>query len=135
MLTAVDDQRELLIRESTQAVDYLTIKKQSSFLAAINLCCSVSGLNDKQIYMELDIAAGQWTRIKSGDAHFPPNKLDELMDLCGNEIPLIWLANQRGYGLQKLQTALERELEEERQKSADLEKKLEHFTEFMNKGK
>ena len=130
MLTAIDSQKELLLRDETQDVDISTITRQPSMLAAINLCCSVSGLNDKQIYMELDIAAGQWTRIKSGEAHFPPNKLEELMDLCGNEIPLIWLTNRRGYKLKKLQSALERELQAERERTAELTRKLEHFAEF-----
>ena len=135
MLTAVDSQKELLLREAPQDVDINTILRQKNLLGAINLCCSLSGLNDKQIYMELDIAAGQWTRIKSGEAHFPPNKLELLMDICGNEIPLLWLSRRRGYGLQKLQTALERELEIERKKNADLAKKLEHFEEFSKFGK
>ena len=33
------------------------------------------------------------------------------MDMCGNEAPLMWLANFRGYGLVVLQTESERRAE------------------------
>ena len=34
------------------------------------------------------------------------------MDLCGNEAPLIWLANKRNYGLVLLQSEAERRAEQ-----------------------
>lgn len=97
---------------------------QPNFLAAINLCITASGLEPKEIHMALEIDPGQWTRIRAGDSHFPPNKLKELMEICGNEAPLIWLANACGKGLVLLKTEAERlyeesqrELHEERQKT------------------
>lgn len=97
--------------------------KQPSLAAAIALCVQASGLEEKEVYLPLEIDAGHWTRIMKGDAHFPVNKLNGLMDLCGNEAPLMWLANSRGYGLVILKTeaerraeAAERALEEERSK-------------------
>lgn len=99
------------------------VVKQHSLSAAIALCVQVSGLEEKEVYLPLGIDAGHWTRIMKGDAHFPVNKLNDLMDLCGNEAPLMWMANSRGYGLVILKTeaerraeAAERALEEERSK-------------------
>ena len=98
------------------------IRRQKSFINAIALCTQLSGLDDKEIYMTLGVDAGHWSRIVKGDAHFPVNKIDELMTLCGNEAPLKWLANKRGYSLQMLKTEAERRIE-------DLEFKLEKETE------
>ncbi|MCU7840883.1 MAG: hypothetical protein KZQ94_16075 [Candidatus Thiodiazotropha sp. (ex Troendleina suluensis)] len=101
--------------------------------AAIKLCISVSGFDsEKQIYMTLGIDAGHWTRISKGDAHFPQDKLGALMDLCGNEVPLIWLANKRGYELNPLQSKLEKEIKTKDKRIEELEKKFEHFKEFAS---
>ena len=88
------------------------IRRQKTFINAIALCTQLSGLDDKEIYMTLGIDAGHWSRIVKGDAHFPVNKIDDLMTLCGNEAPLKWLAHKRGYGLQLLKTEAERRIEE-----------------------
>ena len=83
-----------------------------SFRAAIVLCAQLSGLEPKEIYGPLEIDAGHWTRICNGDAHFPTDKLIDFMDLCGNEVPLIWLANARGKGLVLLKSEAERRADE-----------------------
>ena len=83
---------------------------QKDMLAAFNLACNVSGLEDKEIYIALDIDAGQWSRIKQGGAHFPLNKLEELCDVLGNEILLEYLAWKRGKGVHQLETETERQL-------------------------
>lgn len=94
-------------------------------LAAINLCIEVSGLDDKEVALTLSIDAAQWSRIRKGEAHFPPRKLAALMDLCGNEVPLVWLARARGYALVQIETETQRQLREERERSAELAKRLE----------
>ncbi len=112
-----------LVREPAHVeVSMELIRRQKSFINAIALCTQLSGLDDKEIYMTLGIDAGHWSRIVKGDAHFPVNKIDELMTLCGNEAPLKWLANKRGYSLQLLKTEAERRIE-------DLEFRLEKETE------
>ena len=112
-----------LVREPAHVeVSMELIRRQKSFINAIALSTQLSGLDDKEIYMTLGIDAGHWSRIVKGDAHFPVNKIDELMTLCGNEAPLKWLANKRGYSLQLLKTEAERRIE-------DLEFRLEKETE------
>jgi hypothetical protein len=108
------------------------IRRLPSMRGAIKLCAELAPVDDKVICLELKIDAGQWSRIKSGQAHFPDEKLTMLMDVCGNEVPLRWLALNRGYGLVRLKSALEAELESARQEIANLNVKLEHFEEFQS---
>lgn len=88
------------------------IARQRNFLSALTLCVQSSGLEDKEIYMQLGIDAGHWSRIMKGDAHFPVNRLNDLCEICGNEAPLIWWAHSRGYGLVMLKTEAERRIED-----------------------
>lgn len=112
-------------------VDIQLIRKQPSLIKAITLCIQYGGFEyDKQVYPELEIDAGHWTRIMNGSAHFPVNKLEKLMDMCGNEIPLIWLADHRGYELKRRLSTIEAELNQERELNRILELKLEHLMEF-----
>lgn len=104
------------------------LTRQKNLAGAIALCIQLSGLDDKEIYLTLEIDAGHWTRIKKGEAHFPVNKLDELMELCGNEVPLYWQLMHRGYdphSLRKQETETERENRLLRERVAQLEHERE----------
>ena len=107
------------------------VLKQASMLGAIALCTQLSGLEEKEIYLTLGIDAGHWTRITKGEAHFPMNKLNDLMTLCGNEAPLLWLANSRGYALTLLKSEAERRAEEAEARAKEAEDKLEFLTKVM----
>lgn len=111
------DQPELLLVRKTGSVDVPLdlVIRQTSFAAAIALCVQVSGLEEKEVYMSLDIDPGHWTRIMKGDAHFPVNKLTTLMELCGNEAPVLWLVHAQGYdpnSMRKRETETEKRLRE-----------------------
>lgn len=86
--------------------------RQPSLSKAIALCVQLSGLEEKEVYGCLEIDAGHWTRIMKGDGHFPVNKLNSLMEMCGNQSPLIWLAHSNGLGLVILKSEAERQLDE-----------------------
>ncbi len=105
-------------------VDGALVQRQPDFLAATNLCMDLSGLSDEVIAGELDIEPAQFSRIRSGQAHIPPKKLQKLMDTCGNEVPLIWLAMNRNYDLLPTMTAMEKQIADRDATIADLEKKL-----------
>lgn len=135
MTSEAGRQMALKLVRPLRAVDPALVTAQPSLLAAIKLCISLGGFeSDKQLYMDLDIDAGHWSRILRGEAHFPIDKLPTLMDLCGNEAPLIWLTHCRGYdpaSLRKRETELERQLREaheelarERLKSSTLREAL-----------
>lgn len=132
-MKGIDGQMELPLaqRPLQPTIDPAIVKAQPSMTAAINLCVNVSGLQDKVIYIDLDIDAGHWSRIRKGDAHFPVDRLNALMDLCGNEIPLQWQAMKRGYELKRPRSELETIIELEREKNRELEKKMETMIEVM----
>lgn len=107
------------------------VYRQATFHAALKLCMDVSGLNDQQIADQIDLDAAQMSRIKKGDMHFPPNKLMDLMDACGNEIPLRWLAMRRGYDLKQKLSAVELENHKLRAELAERQKELEIVKRFV----
>ena len=103
------------------AVDPALVRRQSSMLGAIQLCLQAAGIADKEAHIALGIDAGHWSRILRGDAHFPLHLLGPVMDMAGNEAPLEWLAHSRGYELQPLESALERQVREEQERNAALD--------------
>lgn len=98
-------------RHSGGDVSDEVIARLPSKLAAIKLAQEVAGLDDQEICGALQVDPGQWTRIKNGQAHFPTNKELAFYDVCGNEIPLRWLAMQRGYELKRRLSDIEAENE------------------------
>jgi hypothetical protein len=136
MTLLADPQIPLRLVRVSQAIDPAVVMAQRSLLGAIKLCVSLGGFEaDKQVYGALDIDAGHWTRITRGDAHFPVDKLTELMDLCGNEAPLIWLTHSRGYdvaSLRKRETETERHLREAREQLDAERVKVRVLTDALN---
>jgi hypothetical protein len=120
------EQPELPLARQADFVDVPLdlVIKQPSLGSAISLCVQLSGLEDKEVYLSLGIDAGHWSRIMKGDAHFPVNKINNLMDMCGNEAPLMWLTHSRGYGLVLLKSEAERRAEEAEARAAKAEEKL-----------
>lgn len=99
-------QYELQAHPQMQPIDHALIARQPSMGAAIRLCQSLSGLDDKHFTgpggVVKDLA--QWSRITSPTAahNFPHEKFNVFMDLAGNEAPLLWLLQSRGYDLNSL---------------------------------
>lgn len=133
--TVADPQISLHLVRERQDIDPALVIAQPTLLGAIKLCISIAGFDaDKQVYKDLEIDAGHWSRITRGEAHFPVDKLTALMDLCGNEAPLIWLTNARGYdarSLRKLETETERALREEREALKREREKTALLTELL----
>lgn len=69
--------------------------------AALAVCIKLSGLPLKAVSGGMSIEHSHLTKMISGTGdslrHFPHEKELALMDLCRNEIPLIWLLIKRGY--------------------------------------
>lgn len=131
-MSAVDHPELPLARRADESpVSMAIIKQQTCMSRAIALCVSASGLDDKEVYLSLGIDAGHWSRITKGDAHFPVNKLCALMDLCGNEAPLMWLANSRGKGLVLLKSEAERRAEVAEQERDAERAKVAMLTEIL----
>lgn len=132
-LTPPEGQPQLaLSRRATRVeVPLALVTAQPTLNAAVVLCIQVSGLGHTEICLALDIDPGHWTRMLKGDAHFPMNKLCGLMDLCGNEAPLMWLAHARGKGLVLLKSEAERQAEEARAEADALRVQVRMLTDIL----
>lgn len=75
-----------------------SIRRRSTFLGAWNLAQDISGLENKQCYQPLGIDSSHWTKIRNGSGSPPADeRFGHYFDIVQNEIPLIWLAESRGY--------------------------------------
>lgn len=129
VLTRDDDpQVELPLARAAQPqeVSIETIRRQKNAACAFSLACSLSGLEDKEIYMALGIDAGHFSRIKKGDAGFPPDRLAEFCELVKNNVYPEWVAFQLGCTLVMIESEAERRarIAEDRAKAAEAENKL-----------
>ncbi len=113
-------------------IDPSLIAKQPSMTKALQLCQTLSGLDDKAFIGSGGIVkdSAQWSRIMgSGQHNFPQDELNKFMDKAENEAPLLWLVHSRGYdinSLRKLESETERALRIERERSAKLEERLKY---------
>jgi predicted XRE-type DNA-binding protein len=107
-----------------------TIESIPSLREAILYSIRLKGLSDKQVSYGLAIDQGQWSRIKNGHATFDVDKLITLFDLCGNYIPLYWLAHHCGKDMQDKPASLEEQI---KQKEAALLKLREENERIKNK--
>ena len=133
LLTTPESQPQLALsrRASRMDVPLELVTAQPTLTAAVVLCVQVSGLGHNEICLSLEIDPGHWARILKGDAHFPLNKLCALMDLCGNEAPLAWLAQARGKGLVLLKSEAERQAEQARAEADTLRIQVRMLTDIL----
>lgn len=121
MPTASEDRKQLdLLKNSAGPhVEPVTpelirsIRKRTTFLGAWNFAQDFAALDDKQCYDRLGIDSSHWTKIGNGTASPPADeRFIRYFDVVQNEIPLIWLAEARGYDwttIRKHQSDLEKE--------------------------
>ena len=103
--------------------------------AAIRLCFEVSGLPIKDLAFQLDVDERQLSRMMASNPddkrYFPPELLGRLMDICGNEIPLRWLALNRGFGLHRLKSKVELENDELRRRLEERDREMAVIKNFL----
>ena len=95
------------------------IARKQSLGHAIELCAEVAGFSlDKELQTLLNADKAQFSRWLSGTEGILWPKLENLMDKCGNDAPVLWMLYQRGYdlsSLRKRESETERELRTERE--------------------
>ena len=127
-------------------VDLEMVLRMQSFGAALGLCQTIGGVTDQEVCAELDIDAGVWSRIKrTGDpryhgqrGHFPHDKLVRFMELCGNDVPVLWLLHARNLdprSVRRYRSDVEAENERLREKLAAMEQRLEIIGEWEQRKK
>lgn len=104
-------QEQLPLISEMQVVDMSTVQRLSSMTKAIVLCADLGGFeNDKDFSRAMDLDPSVWSQIQSGARFFPQDKYERLFQACKNEVPLMWLADRRGYVLTPKETEMERRL-------------------------
>ncbi len=105
------------------------VRRLPTLLRAWNYAQDVACLEDKTVYSALNIDASHWTKIKKGNGSPPADeRFVRFLDVVKNDIPLIWLAEARGYDfltMRRHRSSLERENEALKQDLADHKRLLE----------
>jgi hypothetical protein len=78
------------------------VAREQSLGGAIDLCAKAAGLTPKQVQDELRSDKAQFSRWTDGKEGIVWPKLVQLMDVCGNDAPLLWMLHARGYDLASL---------------------------------
>ncbi len=106
------------------AIDIAAIARKKTLGSAIELCAEVAGFElDKQLSTRLGVDKSQFSRWLSGEEGIKWPKFDLVMDVCGNDVPVLWQLHQRGYDLhsvRKLESSTERENRMLREENAAL---------------
>ena len=127
-MTTLDAQAELPLARPAQrsSIPIEMVRQQRTAAAAFSLACTVSGLEDKEIYLALHIDAGYFSNIKKGKATLQADLAGPFCKLVGNTIYLEWQAFQVGCTLVMIKTEAERQLDEARaaQAAAEAENRL-----------
>lgn len=103
------------------------VVREKTLGGAIGLCAKAAGFEGKQVQEELKLDKAQFSRWEGGSEGVMWPKFVALMDLCGNDAPLLWMVHARGYDLhsmRRLETETERENRRLREENAALRRVL-----------
>jgi len=104
------------------------VMRKQSLGAALGLCLEVGGLSPKGLQADLGLDKAQFSRWESGQEGVNWPKLVLVMDRCGNDAPVLWMAHQRGFDLSsmhKVESELERQNRLLREENAALRRVLQ----------
>lgn len=111
-----------LARTPDQAVIPIElVRRQQTPGGAFSLACQASGLEDKEIYLQVGIDAGTFSRIKKGDATLQADKEPDFCKAVGNTIYPEWRAFQIGCTLVMVKTEAERRADEAEKRAKEAE--------------
>ncbi|WP_225784480.1 hypothetical protein [Xenophilus sp. Marseille-Q4582] len=100
------------------------VAREKTLGAAIALCARAAGYEPKEMTDALKMDKAQWSRWESGQEGVIWPKLTAVMDHCGNDAPLLWMLQARGYdltSLRKRETLLEQKLRQAEERIKELE--------------
>lgn len=109
-MSQLESQGELTLARKAAAVTVPIemIRAKRTAAAAFTLACDVSGLEDKEIYLQLDIDAGYFSNIKKGKATLQADIVNTFCAIVDNTIYVEWLAYQVGCQLVQIESETER---------------------------
>ena len=104
------------------------VAREQSLGGAIELCAKVAGYAfDKELQLALNVDKAQFSRWQSGAEGVVWPKLERLMDHCGNDAPVLWMAHARDFDLHAMrlrESETERENRELREENTALRRAL-----------
>lgn len=117
MSADLSPQAELTLARKADAVvvPIEMVRAKRTAAAAFTLACDVSGLEDKEIYLQLDIDAGYFSNIKKGKATLQADLVNTFCAIVDNTILVEWLAYQVGCQLVQIESETERLLRQARE--------------------
>ena len=109
-MSQLESQGELTLARKAAAVivPIEMIRAKRTAAQAFTLACDVSGLDDKEIYLQLDIDAGYFSNIKKGKATLQADIVNTFCAIVDNNIYVEWLAYQVGCQLVQIESETER---------------------------
>lgn len=110
------------------AVSAQELAREKTLGGAIGLCIKAAGYEPKEAIDKLKMDKAQWSRWESGTEGVIWPKFEALMDFCGNDAPLLWMLNARGYDLSSLrrqESEVEKKLRAVEERLAEVEKERE----------
>ena len=128
------EQHELsLIRKAAKQVEVplAMVHSRKNQGDAFTLACEASGRDDKEIYLDLGIDAGTFSRMKDGKNTLSADRMHDVCAAVGNTILPEWIAYQVGCGLVMLKTEAERRAELAEARAEEAEKKLAWAMQIM----
>ena len=85
------------------------------------MCAKAAGLVPKEVQDGIKADKAQFSRWTDDKEGITWTKLTALMDLCGNDAPLLWMLHARGYdvhSLRRRETEVEKQLRETQEQLA-----------------
>jgi hypothetical protein len=116
-MNQLESQAELTLarKAASVTVPIEMIRAKRTAAAAFTLACDVSGLDDKEIYLQLEIDAGYFSNIKKGKATLQADIVNTFCAVVENTIYVEWLAYQVGCQLVQIESETERLLRQARE--------------------
>lgn len=111
------------------------VGREATLGGAISLCAKAAGLVPKEVQDALRADKAQFSRWTDDKEGILWPKLSALMDLCGNDAPLLWMLHARGYdlaSLRKRESETEKQLRVEREARHAAEEKVRILIEALN---
>ena len=104
------------------------VARKKTLGEALHLCAELAGFGlDKELQQQLGADKSQFSRWMGGTEGIVWPKFVKLMDVCGNDAPLLWMLHKRGFDLQsvrKLESEVEKDNRQLREENAALRRVL-----------
>lgn len=129
-------QQELNFNQQA-TTDEMIMARCKSLTGAIDYCIEVSPYERQEVAFRMKIDSGHLNRMlnPNDNMNFPPDRIDELMEICGNLIPLRFQALKRRHGIHRLRSSVEEENEVLRAMLREKEQKESAIMGFLEKAK